>query len=56
VVGLREIDFRTIGTGRTGPVTRSMQDAFERLTQGRHPRSGEWFSPVPGYDPELTKA
>jgi branched-chain amino acid aminotransferase len=56
VVGLREIDFRTIGTGKTGPVTAAMQDAFERLTRGRHPRSGEWFSPVPAYDPELTKA
>jgi branched-chain amino acid aminotransferase len=56
VVGLREIDFRTIGTGKTGPVTRAMQDAFERLTHGRHPRSGEWFSQVPAFDLELTKA
>jgi branched-chain amino acid aminotransferase len=55
VVGLREIDFRTVGTGKTGPVTRAMQDAFERLTNGRHPRSREWFSQVPAYDPELTK-
>jgi branched-chain amino acid aminotransferase len=56
VVGLREIDFRIIGTGNTGPVTRAMQDAFERLTNGRHPRSREWFSQVPAYAPELTKA
>jgi branched-chain amino acid aminotransferase len=56
VVGLREIDFRTIGTGKTGPVTRTMQDAFERLTHGRHPRSGEWLSEVPVFDPQLTKA
>jgi branched-chain amino acid aminotransferase len=56
VVGLREIDFRIIGMGKTGPVTRAMQDAFERLTNGRHPRSREWFSQVPAYDPELTKA
>jgi branched-chain amino acid aminotransferase len=56
VVGLREIDFRTVGTGKTGPVTRAMQDAFERLTNGQHPRSREWFSQVPAYDPELTKA
>jgi branched-chain amino acid aminotransferase len=56
VVGLREIDFRTIGTGKTGPVTRAMQDAFERLTHGRHPRSGEWLSEVTVFDPQLTKA
>jgi branched-chain amino acid aminotransferase len=56
VVGLREIDFRVIGTGKTGPVTRIMQDAFERLTTGRHPRSAEWLSQVPALDPVLAKA
>ena len=39
VVGLREIDFRTIGNGKTGPVTRALQAEFEKLTSGRHPRS-----------------
>jgi branched-chain amino acid aminotransferase len=55
VVGLREIDFRVIGTGKTGPVTRTMQDDFERLTTGRHPRSAEWLSQVPALDPILAK-
>jgi branched-chain amino acid aminotransferase len=39
VVGLREIDFRTIGDGKTGPVTRALQAEFEKLTSGRHARS-----------------
>jgi branched-chain amino acid aminotransferase len=56
VVGLREIDFRTIGAGKTGPVTRAMQDAFERLTKGQHPRSRDWLSPVPAFDLEFAKA
>ncbi|MCU1298730.1 MAG: Branched-chain amino acid aminotransferase [Acidobacteriaceae bacterium] len=56
VIALREIDFRTIGTGKAGPVTRTMQDAFERLTTGEHPRSAEWLSHVPALDPELAKA
>jgi branched-chain amino acid aminotransferase len=56
VIGLREIDFRTIGHGKTGPVTRELQEAFEQLTSGRHPRSKQWLSPVPAFDPELTKA
>ena len=47
VVGLREIDFRTIGSGKTGPVTRELQRAFDELTSGRHARSEQWFSPVP---------
>ena len=53
VVGLREIDFRTIGNGKTGPVTRALQSEFENLTGGRHPRSAEWLSPVPAFDAAL---
>jgi len=53
VVGLREIDFRTIGSGKTGPVTRALQAEFDKLTSGRHPRSAEWLSPVPTFDAAL---
>ena len=48
VIGLREIDFRTIGKGSTGPITRSIQEAFELVTRGDHPRSADWLSPVAG--------
>jgi len=56
VVGLREIDFRTIGSGKTGPVTRELQHAFDELTSGRHARSAQWFSPVPAFHPATVKA
>jgi branched-chain amino acid aminotransferase len=56
VIGLREIDFRTIGNGKTGPVTRELQRAFDELTSGCHPRSTQWFSPVPVLDPATVKA
>jgi len=56
VIGLREIDFRTIGTGKTGPVTRKLQKAFDELTSGRHARSKQWFSLVPASDPATVKA
>jgi branched-chain amino acid aminotransferase len=46
VIGLREIDHRTIGNGKTGPVTRALQKEFEALTRGRHPRSAAWLAPV----------
>jgi branched-chain amino acid aminotransferase len=46
VIGLREIDGRQIGAGRTGPVTRRLQDAYHAATIGRHPRSAEWLDPV----------
>lgn len=47
VIGLREIDHRQIGDGKTGPVARSLQKAFEELTTGRHARSAKWLAPVP---------
>ena len=46
VVGIRAIDFPTVGTGRTGPVTRALQDAFTAVTLGRHPRSAGWLEPA----------
>lgn len=46
VIGLREIDLRAIGAGKTGPVTKKVQHAFEQLTRGRHPRSAEWLHHV----------
>jgi branched-chain amino acid aminotransferase len=56
VVGLREIDFRTIGSGKTGPVTRKLQKAFDDLTGGKHPRSQQWFSLVSSSDRVTVKA
>ncbi|MGB8012951.1 MAG: branched-chain amino acid transaminase [Terriglobales bacterium] len=47
VVGLREIDFRVIGDGKAGPVTRALQQEFDKLVSGRHARSAEWLAPVP---------
>jgi len=56
VIGLREIDFRVVGSGKTGPVTRALQDAFDELTSGKHPRSKEWLSYVPALQPATAKA
>lgn len=50
VVALREIDFRTIGNGTTGPVTQALQREFDMLISGRHGRSKAWFAPVPALD------
>jgi branched-chain amino acid aminotransferase len=50
VIALREIDFRTIGSGSTGPVTRRIQEAFQAVIRGRHPRSQEWLDYVKGED------
>jgi len=43
VIALREIDFRTIGPGTTGPVTRALQAAFHSAVHGAGPRSAAWL-------------
>src|SRR4051812_7214825 len=48
VIGLREIDLRTIGNGKTGPIARALQEQFEAVTRGHHARSEEWLSPGNG--------
>jgi branched-chain amino acid aminotransferase len=50
VIALREIDFRTIGSGKAGPITRALQQAFDEVTSGCHARSSEWLSYVPAFD------
>lgn len=48
VVALTEIDFRKIGVGRSGPVTRRLQQAFCEAIRGHHRLSKEWLTYVPG--------
>lgn len=50
VIALREIDFRMIGEGKTGPLTRTLQQEFDRLVAGRHARSEKCLAPVPAMD------
>jgi branched-chain amino acid aminotransferase len=45
-IALREIDFRIIGPGTTGPVTRAIQRAFHAAIHGQHARSSEWLTYV----------
>jgi len=45
-IGLREIDFRTVGSGSTGRVTRAIQRAFHAAIHGQHARSEEWLTYV----------
>ncbi len=45
-IGLREIDFRDIGEGKTGPVTRSIQKAFFAAITGNVPQYAGWLDYV----------
>lgn len=41
-IGLSEIDFRKIGDGRTGPVTRAIQNVYHEAIRGRDARYEAW--------------
>ena len=46
VVAVTEVDFRQIGSGRMGPVTRRLQDEFHAAVHGKHQRSVDWLTYV----------
>ena len=46
VVPVTEIDFRVIGSGKMGPITRAIQKEFFALVHGEHARSAEWLDYV----------
>lgn len=41
-VSVSEIDFRKIGTGKAGPVTRAIQKVFHEAIRGQDPRYESW--------------
>jgi len=41
-IGLSAVDFRTIGTGKMGPVTREVQHAYHELIHGRMAKYEAW--------------
>lgn len=43
VVAVTEVDFRTIGSGKMGPITRRLQQAFQSVLACENPRSSEWL-------------
>ena len=44
VIGLREIDFRRIGAGAAGPVTRQIQAVFQRAVHGQEAKYAGWLT------------
>jgi branched-chain amino acid aminotransferase len=52
VVSVREIDYRTIGEGRPGPVARALADAFYANVHGNGTHSKEWLDYVSNVKPQ----
>jgi branched-chain amino acid aminotransferase len=55
VIALREIDFRKIGSGETGPVTRRFQRAFAKAVRGQHKLSAKWLDYVKAERPSVSE-
>ncbi len=53
VVPVNEIDFRKIGSGQIGPITKKIQKSFTETVRGKGKRSEDWLSFVSV--PELPK-
>jgi branched-chain amino acid aminotransferase len=48
ITPVREIDGRTVGEGRPGPVTEHLRAAYHDVVHGRDPRFSGWLDPVVG--------
>jgi branched-chain amino acid aminotransferase len=46
VTPIREVDGRTVGEGRRGPITTKIQSAFFDVVNGRNKKYKEWLTPV----------
>lgn len=51
VTPVREIDYRTIGAGTRGPITKRIQQAFFDTVHGRGGRSAQWLDYVAQQEP-----
>jgi branched-chain amino acid aminotransferase len=46
VTPIRELDGRTIGEGKAGPVTKAIQKAFFDVVTGKDEKRHHWLTPV----------
>ena len=45
-IGVSEVDFRVIGSGKTGPMTKKIQTVFHETLRGKGKHSAEWLAYV----------
>ncbi|MFZ0548216.1 MAG: branched-chain amino acid transaminase [Candidatus Promineifilaceae bacterium] len=43
VVPVREVDYRPVGSGKRGPITKQIQQLYHDAVRGKHPRSEAWL-------------
>lgn len=45
ITPIREVDNRTIGLGKAGPITKAIQEAYFKAVKGHDPAYGHWLTP-----------
>jgi len=53
ITPIREVDNRSIGIGKPGPVTKELQAAFFDIVHGRDSRHADWLTPVSAKQPAM---
>jgi branched-chain amino acid aminotransferase len=46
ITPVREVDNRTVGAGRPGPVVKAVQEAYFRTVRGQEAKYAEWLTYV----------
>jgi branched-chain amino acid aminotransferase len=46
ITPIKEVDGRTVGDGKPGPITRKLQQIFFDAVHGRLPQYRSWLSPI----------
>ncbi|HUK99913.1 MAG TPA: branched-chain amino acid transaminase [Nitrospirota bacterium] len=55
ITPIREVDNRTIGNGKPGPITQELQSAFFNIVHGRDNRHGDWLTYISAKQPAMKK-
>ncbi len=55
ITPIREVDNRTIGTGKPGPVTKELQAAFFEIVHGRNQHHVDWLTSINTKQPVMKK-
>ncbi len=46
ITAVVRVDYRDLGTGEMGPVTRQLREIYEDIIRGREPKYSHWIEPV----------
>ena len=46
VTAVIEVDHRSVGSGKTGPLTKQLQDIYFSVIHGRQPKYAHWCTPI----------